>query len=131
MKEVISKTEFYEVAVDTAKNRIFFTLVGFWKNVDDVPNVYDDSMKAVDKLKSGYTILADLREFKTPTPEAIEVTKRVQVSLVKRGASKSAEVLDSKLVKFRMTESAESSGLTTIKFGQFDNVAEATAWLDE
>ncbi|MBN1573682.1 MAG: hypothetical protein JW984_10855 [Deltaproteobacteria bacterium] len=130
MKEIIGKTEFYEVGVDQAKNRIYFTLIGFWKNMDDVPDVYADSMKAVDKLKRGYTILADLRNFKTPTKEAIAVTAKVQDSLVKRGASKSAEILDSKLVKFRMDESADTSGLTTI-LRQFDNEAAAVAWLDE
>lgn len=131
MKEEIAKTKFYEFGVDQAKNRVYFTLIGFWASPNDVPNVYDDAMKAVDKVKPGYTILADLRDFKTPPNDVLKLTAKVQESLVKRGASKNAEVMDAKLVKFSMEKSADSSGLKTIPFRQFDNMAEAIAWLDK
>lgn len=130
MEEIV-KNKYYEVSVDQGKNRVFFSLIGFWENANVVPDLYDDCMKAVDKVKPGYTILANLKDFKTPPPEVIKLTAKVQESLVKRGASKSAEVLDSMLVKYNMDKSSEASGLTTIQLKQFDNVAAAVAWLDE
>ena len=59
MKE-IAKNEYYELAVDEAKNRVYWTMKGFWKSMSVVPDFDKDWETTQSLLKSGFTLFGDL-----------------------------------------------------------------------
>ena len=126
--ELVAKTDKYELNRDEVKNRAFLTFFGFWENSNAVPNFYDDCMKLLNSMKPGFTLIANLKNLKTPPRDVVELFTRVQKAIVERGVSKSAEVVDSALVKVNVDESSDAS---SIKKKQFENIADALAWLDE
>ncbi len=44
--KTIAKTAYYSIAVDTTKNRIYLTIIGFWKSPEIVPAYVEDMKKA-------------------------------------------------------------------------------------
>jgi len=125
--EQVAKTDYYELNRDEAKNRAFFTFIGFWKDESVVPNFYNDCIKLLNSMKPGFTLLANLKNLKTPPQDIVDLFTKVQLAIIEKGVSKSAEVVDSMLVKVNVDESSDASG---IQKRQFDNISDALTWLD-
>ncbi|MBN1881420.1 MAG: hypothetical protein JW885_04535 [Deltaproteobacteria bacterium] len=129
-RETIAKTDNYLFEVDPDINRLFITLMGFWENVNVVPNLMTDIDKALDKVRPGFTNLVDTTQFKTPPKEVMEAFGRVQQRIMARGISKNAEVVSSAFVELNLEEVASQSDLSKV-LRQFKSMAEALSWLDE
>ena len=129
MKTTIATNQYYDLACDEAKNRIYLTLRGFWPNKSAVPNYIADVTKATRNVKSGYTILTDLRSFKTAPEEIGELHKQAQGILVKAGLGRTAEVLSSamKIEEIALDKYSKSSGMKRMTF---HDVMQANSWLD-
>lgn len=69
----IVKNEFYEVAIDIQKNRLYLTTKGFWSSAAKVPNFITDIKKALLELKPGFSLLTDSSQQKTPPQEVMPV----------------------------------------------------------
>jgi hypothetical protein len=128
--ETIAKNDYYAVEIDLAKNRIYLTGKGFWKDVTIARNFGKYTQQGIQKLAPGYSVLADLHEFKTPPPEVgaiiIESQKMTSSTL-----GKSAQVVGENVaIEMPMDRYAKTSGIkpTNRSFATRD---EAEAWLDE
>ena len=67
------KKEYYEIHIDKDKNRIYTTMRGYWENLDVAPNLERDFVTAPQKLQPEYTSLIDVREFKVPGPDVMNM----------------------------------------------------------
>ncbi len=124
----ITKTEYYALAVDKIKNRIYFSITGFWGNPSVVPNYLRDIERASKEVVRGYTILSDLVKMRTMPPEAGKMHEQAQKILVDAGLAKTAEVLPQNVIlKLQLQRHAESSKMTKKVFA---SKVEAEAWLD-
>jgi len=56
----IAKNQFYEMAVDPAKNRAYLTIVGAWEKASDVSSYLSDWDSAIGEVTRGFTVLSDL-----------------------------------------------------------------------
>ena len=124
----IAETGKYTIEVDKPKNRVYFKIRGFWNSPADVPNYLSDWQRAIREVTSGFTILSDVREMKTPQPEVGELHHRSQAMLVTAGLRKTAELVPAgSIEKSVLQRYAKESGMTK---GSFENQTEAEAWLD-
>ena len=125
--EEIEKNEYYHINVDKSKNRIYLKVIGFWESPNVVPNYITDLEKASKALSRGFTIIADLRDMKTPPQELRSVHEKAQEVLVQAGLDRTAEILSSALLASATEMYAEKSWM---KKREFSSIKEAEEWLD-
>ena len=129
MKTEIAKREKYTLAVDPDKNRIYYTMTGFWQNPEDFPNYFQDWEKAIAQVKKGFTVLTDMAQFKTPGPKTKAMFEKAQKALNDAGLKKTAELYgEDALVEQSVDNIAKRSGMKKLSFKE---LWKAEAWLDE
>ncbi|KAA9331896.1 hypothetical protein [Adhaeribacter soli] len=89
---IITRNQFYELVYSPAKNRIYFTIRGYWRNPEQVPDFFADWQKALQQTQPGFTVLADLQEMITHPVAVKEMHFKVASSLLAAGISYIAEV---------------------------------------
>ena len=129
-RETIVKNDRYVFEVDPDINRLFFTFIGFYENPEVVPDFHADALKALDRLKPGFTSLVDTTQFKTPPEDVLKLFNKVQQDMIARGVSRNAEVVSSAFVEVNLEELASRSEFGKV-LRQFRGMAEALAWLNE
>lgn len=129
MKISIAKRGQYSLGVDQMKNRIYYTMTGFWRNPEDFPEYFNDWNRAIAEMSPGFTILTDVREFKTPAPVIKPMFDKIQRILGESGLKKTAELFGKDVVAEMSLDSvAKRSGMQK---ANFNDLAQAEAWLDE
>ncbi len=126
----VAKTDFYELAIDNSKNRIKWTIKGFWKNVDVVPNFDADWKKTTAKTQKGFTILADLTTMKPFPPDVAKLNEVKQQELMQLGCKKVAQVNYNPTAVMQINRVAKESGMNSI-LQAFENFKDAENWLDK
>lgn len=129
MKKEIAKNELYEMYIDKAKNRTHIIFRGFWKTIDDVPNLLEDFKRTMDEVKSGFTSITDASQMKTPGPEVSQLLIEMKNISNKKGQGRVARILDkaiTKIVSQRIDRESEADAMTQ-NFGTYE---EAEEWLD-
>jgi hypothetical protein len=127
MKEEIAKNDYYDIYIDKSKNRLYYTVKGYWEDVSLVPENRNDLAKASAKLTEGFDILSDLTDMKPPPTEVAELHMKMQKMLIEKGLSKTAEVMDHAVLKIALQRYARESKMDVQAFG---SVGEAEVWLD-
>ncbi|MBN1880662.1 MAG: hypothetical protein JW885_00700 [Deltaproteobacteria bacterium] len=130
MKEPIVVNEFYEIHIDREKNRCYIAFKGYWKSIDDVPDIKADLTKFPKMLMPNFTTLTDIREFKTPAPEVMEAFIEAQKENAKFAYRKAARVVTQPLEKMAAERVWKGSGIEG-EMALFNSIEEADAWLDE
>jgi hypothetical protein len=131
VKEQHIINEYYEIHIDRSKNRSYITLRGYWPNLDVVPDIERDFMTVPGKLRSEYTSLIDLREFRTPGPDVMNKFIAIENENAKINVrKKAARVVTQPLEKLAADRIGKDSGVKE-KTALFNNLEEAEAWLDE
>jgi hypothetical protein len=129
-KETIARNDRYIFEVDQDINRLFLTFIGFYESADVIPDFHKDVLKALDKLRPGFTNLVDTTQFKTPPKDVLALFGRVQQDIMASGISKNAEVVSSAFVEVNLEEIASRSEFGKV-LRQFRSMAEALEWLNE
>jgi hypothetical protein len=125
----IAKNEYYTIYVNQEKNRLYLTLIGFWKSRSAVPNYLEDLKKASNELSPGYTVLTDVTQLKTPPQDVVPLHLGAQKLVMADGSKKTAEVVGHDVTaNMAFDRFSKESGMCK---GTFDNKQEAEAWLDE
>ena len=127
--ETIAKNEHYAVEIDQTINRLFLSGKGFWKDVMIAKNFLAHVKQGVQKLSPGYSVLADLHEFKTPPPEVAEFIIESQ-RITSETIGKSAQVVgQNAAIEMPMNRYASTSGIKP-RNRSFATRAEAEAFLN-
>lgn len=128
MRTLVAKTEFYTIETDVAKNRAYLTFTGFCNKADEISCYLEDVTKAAQQLKTGFTLLTNATEFKTPPAEVAALHEKSQRIWMEKGLSKTAEILsESALTQMTLNRFSKSTGMTKKEFLQRQA---AEAWLD-
>lgn len=131
MKEQHVKNEYYEIYIDKGKNRSYVTLRGYWKNLYNVPNLYRDFLAVPKKLRPEYTSLLDMREFKTPGQDVINMFIKIENDNARiNERRKAARVVSQPLEKLAADRIGRDSGVKE-STAFFNTLEEAEAWLDQ
>jgi hypothetical protein len=131
MKEEHVKNEYYEILIDREKNRSYIALRGYWPSLDVVPNLQADFLTVPERLQPQYTSLIDLREFKTPGPDVMNMFIAIENENAKVSVRrKAARVVTQPLEKLAADRIGKDSGVQE-QTAFFNSLEEAEAWLDE
>ncbi len=127
MKQVVAQTQHYCIGVDQDKNRVFITIIGFWRSPEEVDGYVRDLDQALLQLQPGFTLLTDLTQMK-PHPQTLNpVHLQAQQLLIRGGLAQTAEVISSSIVQFQTELLSKQSAMP---LRQFTSLAEAEAYLD-
>ncbi|SIT83246.1 hypothetical protein SAMN05444128_1237 [Pontibacter indicus] len=88
----VSDNQFYELAYDPQKNRIYMRINNYWKSPDVVPNYLNDWNKVISLAAPGFTLLADFRNMITHPASVKELHEAVANKLFESRISYVAEV---------------------------------------
>jgi hypothetical protein len=129
MQEEIAKNKYYEMYIDRSKNRLYYTLKGFWESQSAVPNYYDDHREAIGRTTPGFSAVVDLRDLKTPPADVIELHMKTQKYSIQNGMKRSARIIDAALVKLASDRLVKGT-YEEEAVRNFGSLADAEAWLD-
>ncbi len=129
MKKQIVSNEYFSLFVDESKNRVYATFKGFWSQMKIMEN-YRSYLPQVFKLvKSNFTLVADLRNFKTLPPDLVPKQKESMMDFAKAGVFKIAAILPSSAISgMQLKQSMNETKNNPER--HFDNVADGEKWLD-
>lgn len=128
MTQVLYDNPHYRLAIDPAKNRLYITIIGFWRQKEDVADYIKELALSLDRLQPGFTLLTDLRAMKAHPLEVMEIHIQAQRLVVGQGLLQTAEVFNSSLVQFQTQKYSDKSSM---KLKQFASIQEAELYLDE
>ncbi len=127
MKTTIAGNGFFDLSVDQEKNRLFITSKGFW--TDDIVDEYAKNQTiAIEKLKKGFTVVADMRTFKTLSQDLVKKQEKTHIELVEAGMYKVAEILPGSVIASMQLKQVTAKN--DIPNKQFSTIEEGEAWLD-
>ncbi len=129
MKQEIKKNDSYEIYVDKTKNRFYIKFIGYWQDPSEVPDYLDDHKKALGFLSSGFTVLTDTRDMKTPPPKIMELHGKGLQMLNDAEMGKLALVVEQAIVGIGGRRATREAGLEETT-RQFNDIKEAEDWLD-
>jgi len=129
MKE-IAKNEFYELKYDEGRNWIFWTMKGYWKGMESVPNFDKDWNQALTMVHGSWRLFADLSQLKAMPDDVKAAQDRKQKELLQKGCSKVSCVMTSEVTKMSLNQVIKESGMDKI-IHYFNSLTEAEKWLYE
>lgn len=126
----IAKNQYYDIACNPDKNRMYLRIKGYWKKEEDVSNYVEHIRQGGEQLKPGFNLMVDLREMKTPPIAMNVIHEKAQLTLMNLGLDRTAEIIPkSDIVLKNVTESI--SERSKMKKRQFTDPKEAELWLAE
>jgi hypothetical protein len=129
-RELIAETEFYKLEVDAGENRSYSIYRGFWPDTEEFKQGYYGSMqKLISRLRSGFTTVVDVRDFKLGPQGVMDTIVRVQGMMKEAGVRKSARITDQPIHKLASDRIGREADMKE-SVGNFNSVPEALAWLD-
>lgn len=117
----------YEVKTNALKNRLHISVEGAMKKNE--VEVYKSTVKKnVEMLKSGFTVLIDLRKTSVVDQETLRQMQETKKIAVAAGLSRSAVVVESAILKMQINRSFKDVGPQDKAFTELD---EAEKFLNE
>ena len=113
---VVADNKYYKLEVDTSKNRIYITILGFWASKSVVPDYIKDWDYALKLITTGFTVLADVRKMKIHPQDVIELHNETIRMTTARGYSKTAELISTGLAKVQIDRIYKENEVNKNKF---------------
>ncbi|MCS6820482.1 MAG: hypothetical protein NZ551_01285 [Microscillaceae bacterium] len=132
MRKKISKNDYYEIEIDTDKNRFYITHKRFWRNAAVAPNYLTEIQQALEKLKPGFTALQDNSKYTVvPQEVASKLISRAEYLLQNAKPAHTAVVLpEDKVARLvtQITSKIDPNASNSPHY--FSSREQAEAWLD-
>lgn len=125
---VVKENKYYKIVVSQEKNRAYLKIIGFWKNIETVPDYLNDWKKATALLAKGFTLVTDATEMKTHPQQMKIVHEQAQAIIIKAGVKKVAEIVKDDVSEMQLNSVAKT---THFPKRNFNTIEEADKWLDE
>lgn len=113
---------------DEVKNRVYFTVHGFWKNIECIPDFIPDWKKILTLVKPGFTILTNLSTMITHPKEVSKVHEDAHKLLSEAGVKKVARIMPADKIAYLQVLSMHENVYLPSK--SFNSEGEADQWLD-
>lgn len=127
--EKVAQNACYDLVVDKARNRVYFTIHGYWKNKSVVQDLLNDWKTAVSLTQPNFTVLTDMRTMITHPQELNELHLAAQQIIIDSGVSQVANVMPTDKIAHLQLNSFTAK--STMPFHNFTTIAEAEAWLNQ
>lgn len=127
-KVQIAKNSCYDLCYDGSKNRIYYTIHGFWKNKDVLSELIIDWRKALSLAQSEFTVLIDLRTMITHPQDMTSLHLEVYNMVMEARVRNIANVIP--LDKIACLQVQSILERTDIPYKNFSAKEEAGQWLD-
>jgi len=128
-QEKVAQNACYDIIVDKAKNRVYFTIHGYWKSKSVVATLMQDWKKAVSLTQPNFTVLTDMRTMITHPQELNELHLATQQLVIDSGVNQVANVMPSdKIANLQLNSFTANSMLP---HRNFDTIDEAETWLNQ
>lgn len=125
----IARNKCYEISYSEAKNRLYFIVLGFWKNKESVPELLNDWEKALLLVTAGFTVLIDMRTMITHPQELNGLHEKFMQMVQDAHVSRVVNVMPTdKIASLQVGEIALRSNL---EIQTFDTFEAAEKWLDQ
>ncbi|MDO6390723.1 hypothetical protein Q4E40_11345 [Pontibacter sp. BT731] len=118
----------YEIGYDGIRNRLYLSILGFWKNTDIVPDFLKDWDGALQLVSPGFTLLIDMRTMITHPQQLCSMHEEAQRKMRAAGPSRIANVMP--LDKIASLQAADSIKKIELPFQLFETSETAQHWLD-
>jgi hypothetical protein len=125
----IRKNTCYELSYHAVKNRVYFNILGFWKDKKSVPDFLDDWDKALVLVAPGFTLLIDMRTMITHPQQLNSLHEESQRKMRAAGVTKVAYVMPTD--KIASLQVADISTRTDLSAQHFDTCEAAEQWLNQ
>ncbi|MBX0333708.1 hypothetical protein K3G39_10715 [Pontibacter sp. HSC-14F20] len=119
----------YEIGYDGIRNRVYFSILGFWKNADSVPDFLNDWDKALQLVRSGFTLLVDMRTMITHPHQLNRLHEESQRRMKAAGLSRIANVMP--VDKIASLQVADIVKQIEVPSQHFETCEAAQQWLNE
>ncbi|GGG10329.1 hypothetical protein [Pontibacter amylolyticus] len=119
----------YEIGYDGIRNRLYFSILGFWKNTDIVPDFLKDWDRALQLVSPGFTLLIDMRTMITHPQQLTDLHEESQRKMRAAGLSRIANVMP--LDKIASLQVADSIKKIELPSQHFETCEAAQQWLDK
>ncbi len=127
-KTQVASNDCYKLVYDYFKNRIYFTVMGYWKNKECIPDFIADWNKAILLVKTDFTILTDMRTMITHPQELNSIHEQAHTLVVEAGVKKVAHVMPTDKIAYLQALSILEK--TTLPVKGFTDPEAADQWLD-
>lgn len=125
---MIASTELYSLSVDSTRNRIYYTMIGFWQDTSKLARYQEDWENVLGCLSGNFTILSDLTEFRLLPPGLVERAAKHQKKLIDAGLVAFAEIrLEAAITALQLNRISDISGIEKRIFTDWND---AESWLD-
>ncbi len=128
MKNQIVSNEYFTINYDSAKNRVYASFNGFWGTMQIMDEYRSYLTKVCNMVKSNFTMVADLRSFKTLPNDLVPKQKQSMDDLAKAGMSKVAVIVPESVISEVQLKSSMNE--TAMPEKQFSTVEGGEEWLD-
>lgn len=125
----IARNRCYVLAYDESENRVYYSVLGFWKSTGSIPDFLDDWNKTLAVASSGFTLLVDMRTMITHPQQLNSLHEESQHKVKAAGVSKVANVMPTD--KIANLQVAAISSRTDLPIRNFETPLEAEQWLDQ
>lgn len=125
----IAQNKCYQLAYDESKNRVYYSILGFWKSAENIPDFLNDWDKVLQRVSPGFTLLVDLRTMITHPQQLNSLHEESQRKVKATGVSKVANVMPTD--KIANLQIAAISSRTDLPIRNFETEMEAEQWLDQ
>lgn len=120
----------YKIEVYPEKNRYHLYFTGTAKKPGDIPHYIEHIGKALEKLKSGFTLYVELTTHVKPGFQITSLFRTSQKMTMAAGLRKAAIYLPKGFIVEKMVLNVTKS-LSKMPISTFDDKEKAVAWLDE
>ncbi|WP_299706251.1 hypothetical protein [uncultured Pontibacter sp.] len=125
----IARNKCYEISYSKTKNRLYFNVLGFWKNKESVPDLLHDWEKALSLVSPGFTVLVDMRTMITHPQELNGLHEEFMQMAQDAHVSRVVNVMpDDKIASLQVGEIVLRSNM---QIQTFDTFEAADKWLDQ
>lgn len=121
----VAQNHCYDLLYNPSKNRIYITIKGFWRNVEQVPGFLSDIEKALALVQPGFTLLADLRQMITHAPAVMNLHVQCQKLVKDAGLQAAANVEPSdRIATLQVNEISNQSKMPLFRFTSLQQAEE-------
>lgn len=125
----IARNKCYEISYDGTKNRIYFSILGFWKSKASIPDFLNDWEKALQLVTPGFTVLIDMRTMITHPQQLNGLHEQSMKMIRDAGVSQIANVMPTdRIASLQINEITDRVELPV---HVFETCKAADEWLDQ
>ena len=127
--QYVARNSCYEISYDSIRNRLYLSILGYWKNNDSIPDYLKDWDKALQLVSPGFTLLIDMRTMIAHPQHLNNLHEQSQRKMRTAGLDRIANVMPvDRIAGLQVADIIKRVEVPVQDFSTYD---EAQRWLDK